>query len=135
MSGTRQGPAAGHDRLRALQALAPRRFVEVAGDPRGVGVLLNIDDAFGEVEFFHSATRSTRDLFETARLERSFLAPQTRVYFRLRDERWRMGRVRNFLLENDGWITYEIPQDAKITQVTYDSGGNKIGPFVVFKAS
>jgi ATP-dependent helicase HepA len=84
--------------MRALQALAPGRFVEVAGDPRGLGVLLNIDEAFGEVEFFHSATRSSRECLETARLERAFLAPQTRVYFRLRDERRRMGRVRDFLL-------------------------------------
>ncbi|MBS5904546.1 MAG: hypothetical protein KIC89_17885 [Acetobacteraceae bacterium] len=108
MSRARPSSAAGNDRLRALQALEPRRFVEVAGDPRGVGVLLDIDEAFGEVEFFHSATRSTRERFETSRLQRAFLSPHTRVYFRLRDERWRMGRVRNFLLEDDGSVTYEI---------------------------
>lgn len=80
----------------------------MAGDPRGHGVLLNIDENFGEVEFFHSATRSSRERVEAARLERAFLAPQTRVYFRLKDERWRMGRVRDFLLEEDGSVTYEI---------------------------
>lgn len=78
------------------------------GDKRGFGVLLNIDEAFGEVEFFHSATRSSSERFETARLKRAFLAPQTRVYVRFADERWRMGRVRNFLLEDDGSVTYEI---------------------------
>lgn len=108
MSKNRQALAAGDARIGSLQALTPRRFVEVAGDLRGVGVLRNIDEAFGEVEFFHSATRSTRERFQKTRLERTFLAPQTRVYFRLRDERWRMGRVRNFLLEDDGSITYEI---------------------------
>ncbi|GAN75852.1 type III restriction enzyme res subunit [Acidisphaera rubrifaciens HS-AP3] len=31
-----------------------------------------------------------------------------RVYFRLSDERWRIGRVRNFFLEDDGSVTYEV---------------------------
>jgi hypothetical protein len=34
----------------------------------------------------------------------------------------------------DGWITYEIPKDAQITQVTYDAGGTGVGPFVVVPA-
>jgi len=89
-------------------ALAPSRFVEVRGDPRGIGLLHSVEGDQGEVEFFHSATRSDRCLIPIRRLERTFLSPQTRVYFRLRDERWRMGRVRNFLLEDDGSVTYEV---------------------------
>ncbi len=32
-----------------------------------------------------------------------------------------------------GWIDYEIPKDSQITQVTYDVGGKKVGPYVVVK--
>lgn len=31
-----------------------------------------------------------------------------------------------------GWISYEVPKDAQITQVTYDVGGKGAGPFIVF---
>lgn len=92
----------------ATGSVAPHRFVEVAGDPRGVGLLLSIQGDRGEVEFFHSATRSEHELVPSLRLERTFLSPQTRVYFRLSDDRWRIGRVRNFLLEDDGSVTYEV---------------------------
>jgi hypothetical protein len=30
----------------------------------------------------------------------------------------------------DGWITYEIPRDASVIQVTYDAGGKNVGPYV-----
>lgn len=92
----------------AARSLAPHRFVDVAGDPRGVGLLLSLDSDGGEVEFFHSATRSERHQVQLVQLERTFLSPQTRVYFRLSDDRWRMGRVRNFFLEDDGSVTYEV---------------------------
>jgi hypothetical protein len=92
----------------AAQSLAPGRFVDVADDPRGVGLLLSVDPDGGEVEFFHSATRSEVHWVPSLWLERTFLSPQTRVYFRLSDERWRMGRVRNFFLEDNGSVTYEV---------------------------
>lgn len=98
----------GNDRLWALQLLTPGRFVEVTGDPRFVGLLVELTETFGEVDFFHSASRSTRERIEVPRLKRAFLGPQTRVYFRTGEERWRMGRVRNYMLEDDGSITYEI---------------------------
>jgi hypothetical protein len=90
------------------QTLASHRFVEVSGDPRAVGFLIDLETDAGVVEFFHSAGRSERVRVSMDRLERTFLSPQTRVYFRLRDERWRMGRVRNFFLEDDGSVTYEV---------------------------
>jgi ATP-dependent helicase HepA len=92
----------------AVQSLAPRRFVDVADDPRGIGFLVGLDGDVGDVEFFHSATRAERQSIATGRLERTFLSPQTRVYLRLTDDRWRMGRVRNFFLEDDGSVTYEV---------------------------
>lgn len=92
----------------AARTLAPRRFVEVADDARGLGFLVGLVDGEAEVEFFHSATRSERQIFPAARLERAFLSPQTRVYFRLSDDRWRMGRVRDFFLEDDGSVIYEV---------------------------
>lgn len=93
---------------KASLSLAPCRFVEVRGDARMVGLLHSIEADYAEVEFFHSAKRSNRTLISLRRLERTFLSPQTRVYFRLSDERWRMGRVRNLLLEDDGSVTYEV---------------------------
>jgi ATP-dependent helicase HepA len=91
-----------------VQSLAPRRFVDVVDDPRGIGFLVGLDGDVGDVEFFHSATRTERQSIAVGRLERTFLSPQTRVYLRLTDDRWRMGRVRNFFLEDDGSVTYEV---------------------------
>ena len=92
----------------AALSLAPGRFVAVAGDARSVGLLHSVRGDHGEVEFFYSATRSERQLIPVRKLERTFLSPQTRVYFQLTDERWRMGRVRNFLLEDAGSVIYEV---------------------------
>lgn len=92
----------------SLRALAPQRFVEVRGDPRGIGLFISADGDVAEVEFFHATSRSERAFVALARLERTYLPPQTRIYFRTTDERWRMGRVRNFLLQDDGSIVYEV---------------------------
>jgi hypothetical protein len=34
---------------------------------------------------------------------------------------------------DSAWITYEIPMDATVSQVTYDAGGRNVGPYIVFK--
>ncbi len=90
------------------QTLAPQRFVGISGDPRGIGLFIDADGDVAEVEFFHAASRAERSFISLARLERAYLAPQTRVYFRTTDERWRMGRVRDFMLQDDGSVVYEV---------------------------
>jgi ATP-dependent helicase HepA len=82
-------------------------FVEVA-DPRGVGLCLGADDHQAEVEFFYSTSRQERTCLPLKAIRRAYLPRQTRVYYRLGDKRWRMGRVRDYLLEDDGAVTYEV---------------------------
>lgn len=82
-------------------------FVEVA-DARGIGLCLSTDGEGAEVEFFYSTSRQDRAYLPLKQIRRAYLARQTRVYYRLGDERWRMGRVRDYLLEDDGTVTYEV---------------------------
>lgn len=82
-------------------------FVEVA-DSRGVGLCLGADDHQAEVEFFYSTSRQERVRFPVKAIRRAYLPRQTRVYYRLDSDRWRMGRVRDYLLEDDGAVIYEV---------------------------
>jgi ATP-dependent helicase HepA len=84
-------------------------FVEVDGDDRRLGKLIKQDGSNLEVEFFHSASKSDAIAFASTDVSRTYLARETRVYFRLsEDSRWRMGRVRDYFFEDDGSVTYEV---------------------------
>ncbi|WP_372784829.1 protein DpdE [Phenylobacterium sp.] len=96
-----------HASVGGLVSLQQPYFVEV-DDPRGVGLLLGRDDQHADVEFFHSTTRQERVRLPLQTVRRTYLPRQTRVYFRRSDDRWRMGRVRDFLLEDGGAVTYEV---------------------------
>lgn len=74
---------------------------------RGIGKLCAGADGRCTVEVFHSAVR--QDLYEFAsdELERSYLSPQTRVYVK-RGDRFRVGRVTNYLRHDSGLVDYEV---------------------------
>lgn len=84
-------------------------FVEVAGDPRSIGKLISASSDAVEVEFFRSIKEREQSALPTSTVSRAYLAPQTRVYFTDSvGERWAMGRVRGYFIENDGSVTYEV---------------------------
>lgn len=83
-------------------------FIEV-DDIRKIGKVVDCDGKMTSVEFFTSITKREIVKFETSNLRRGYLGRQTRVYFNSPSvSRWRMGRIRDYLLEDDGTVTYEV---------------------------
>ena len=83
-------------------------FVQV-DDPRQFGKLVDIVLERVVVEFFQSIREIETEVFPAVEVQRAFLYPQTRVYLRTHHgERWAMGRVRRYFVEDDGFVTYEI---------------------------
>lgn len=74
---------------------------------RGVGKLEAVDGQTCSVAVFRSITRSEIVRFPAAELSRAYLSPQTRVYVR-DEERFRVGRVTDFLLNDNGLVDYEV---------------------------
>lgn len=74
---------------------------------RGVGKLDAIDGDICSVSVFRSIIRHETIQFPVAELERAYLSPQTRVYVR-DDERFRVGRIANYLTGDNGLIDYEV---------------------------
>ena len=74
---------------------------------RGIAKLESVDGDFCDVSVFHSIVRSEPATYQIKLLERAYLSPQTRVYV-LDDDRYRVGRVADYLTGNDGMVTYEI---------------------------
>jgi len=81
-------------------------FVELPGR-KGIGKLEAAADGHCTVTVFHSILRAeTIDLALTD-IGRAYLSPQTRVYVR-EDDRFRVGRVTNYLVHENGIVDYEI---------------------------
>lgn len=74
---------------------------------RGVGKLESVYEDTCAVSIFHSIVRSECASYCTKSLARAYLSPQTRVYV-LDEDRYRVGRVSDFLSGGDGLITYEV---------------------------
>lgn len=74
---------------------------------RGVGKLEADHGDTCSVAVFRSIVRSEILKFPAAALSRAYLSPQTRVYVR-DEERFRVGRVTNFQLNEDGLVDYEV---------------------------
>lgn len=74
---------------------------------RGVGKLEEVEDGTCTATVFRSIVRSETIQFPLAELERAYLSPQTRVYVR-DDDRFRVGRVADFLAGDNGLIEYEV---------------------------
>jgi ATP-dependent helicase HepA len=74
---------------------------------KGVGKLEAVDGDTCSVAVFRSIIRSEIVQFPVAALSRAYLSPQTRVYVR-GEERFRVGRVTDFLLHENGLVDYEV---------------------------
>ena len=74
---------------------------------RGVGKLERVAEPLYFVSVFHSIIRSEIVSFPIASLTRAYLSPQTRVYVQI-DDRYRVGRVSDYLVNDDGLVTYEV---------------------------
>ena len=73
----------------------------------GVGKLEAVAGSRCTVSAFHSILRSETTELPLDDLTRAYLSPQTRVYFR-DGERFKVGRVTNYLTKANGLIDYEI---------------------------
>lgn len=74
---------------------------------RGVGKLEGVEDGTCKATVFRSITLSETICFPLTELERAYLSPQTRVYVR-EEDRFRVGRVADFLAGDNGLIEYEV---------------------------
>jgi ATP-dependent helicase HepA len=74
---------------------------------RGVGKLEGMNGDVCDVSVFYSIVRSETVSYPVKSLARAYLSPQTRVYA-LDGDRYRAGRVSDFLTGNHGLITYEV---------------------------
>lgn len=74
---------------------------------RGIGKLEEDHGDTWSVTVFRSIIRSEILQFPAAALRRAYLSPQTRVYVR-DEERFRVGRVTDFMLNENGLVDYEV---------------------------
>jgi ATP-dependent helicase HepA len=81
-------------------------LVELPGQ-KGVGKLQSAADGRCVISIFHSIQRSEEIEYEVDAVSRAYLSPQTRVYV-LDDERTRVGRISDYLQQENGLVTYEV---------------------------
>ncbi|MFT7106638.1 MAG: ATP-dependent helicase HepA [Yoonia sp.] len=74
---------------------------------KGVGKLESSSKGRCTVSIFFSLIRVEVIEVETAEVERAFLSSQTRAYV-LDEERMKVGRVTDYLLQDDGLVIYEV---------------------------
>ena len=74
---------------------------------RGVGKLEAVNGNTCSVAVFSSIRRSEILQLPVAQVRRAYLSPQTRVYIR-EEERFRVGRVTDFLTNDNGLVDYEV---------------------------
>lgn len=83
-------------------------FVEV-DDFRRIGKFIARDGARLDIEFFYSASKREVVGFQAPSVKRTYLPRETRVYFGPSEsDRWLMGRIRGYFLEDDGSVIYEV---------------------------
>ncbi|WP_280960186.1 protein DpdE [Aquabacterium lacunae] len=76
-------------------------------DNSGVGKLEAVDGVSCYVTIFRSIIRSEVIQLPVSTISRAYLSPQTRVYVR-DDTRFRVGRVADFLIRENGLVDYEV---------------------------
>ncbi len=81
-------------------------LVELPGQ-KGVGKLQSAAEGRCVVSIFHSIQRSEDIECEVGAVVRAYLSPQTRAYV-LDDERMRVGRISDYLQQENGLVTYEV---------------------------
>ncbi|TIX35075.1 MAG: hypothetical protein E5V34_03995, partial [Mesorhizobium sp.] len=60
-----------------------------------------------KISIFYSIQRTEVVEYDVGQVERAFLSPQTRAYV-FNEDRMRVGRVTDFLHNENGLITYEV---------------------------
>jgi ATP-dependent helicase HepA len=85
---------------------------------KGIAKLISVAQGNCEVAVFHSILRTETVCLKLADIARAYLSPQTRVYVR-HEDRVRVGRVTNYLRQENGLIDYEVrfPND-KISDIS-----------------
>jgi ATP-dependent helicase HepA len=81
-------------------------FVSLPGR-KGVGKLESVTDGRCNVSIFFSLVRVETIAADAADIERAFLSHQTRAYI-LDEGQIRVGRVTDYLLQDNGLVTYEV---------------------------
>lgn len=81
-------------------------LVELPGQ-KGVGKLQSVAEGRCVVSIFYSIQRSEEIECEVGAVARAYLSPQTRAYV-LDDERMRVGRVSDYLQQENGLVIYEV---------------------------
>lgn len=81
-------------------------LVELPGN-KGVGKLQSAADGRCFISIFHSIQRSEEIECEVGAVVRAYLSPQTRAYV-LDNERMRVGRISDYLQQENGLVTYEV---------------------------
>jgi len=81
-------------------------LVELPGQ-KGVGKLQSAAHGRCVISIFHSIRRSEEIECEVGAVTRAYLSPQTRAYV-LDDERMRVGRISDYLQQENGLVTYEV---------------------------
>ncbi len=76
-------------------------------DNKGIGKLEAAADGVGTVSVFYSILRTETYRIPLKSLRRAYLSPQTRVYVR-DDDRFRVGRVKDYLTNDGGPVSYEV---------------------------
>lgn len=74
---------------------------------RGVGKLESLNGDVCDVSVFYSIIRSETFSYPIKSIAKAYLSPQTRVYA-LDGDRYRVGRISDFLTGDHGLITYEV---------------------------
>jgi ATP-dependent helicase HepA len=86
--------------------LLPGMFISLPNN-RGVGKIDAVHGDTCSIAVFRSIIRTEILQIPVAELGRAYLSPQTRVYVRDED-RFRVGRVTDFLLQENGLVDYEV---------------------------
>lgn len=81
-------------------------LVELPGQ-KGIGKLQSAADGRCVISIFHSIQRSEDIECEVSAVARAYLSPQTRAYV-LDEKRMRVGRISDYLQQEDGLVTYEV---------------------------
>lgn len=81
-------------------------LVELPGQ-KGVGKLQSAADGRCVISIFRSIQHSEEIECEIGAVARAYLSPQTRAYV-LDDERMRVGRISDYLQQENGLVTYEV---------------------------
>jgi ATP-dependent helicase HepA len=77
-------------------------------DGLGVGKLISVNEKVGKVSFFHSITQYEEKEYSLDKLTRDYLHPHTRVYVKIEENHWKIGRIINWQFQDDNTVKYQV---------------------------